>query len=299
MGEIAALITAFCWGFSALFFNAGGKKVGSVIVNRIRLLTAVTLVMITHWILMGSPVPLDASPERLFWLSISGIVGLILGDSFLFQALVLIGVRIPTLIMASVPVISTMGAWIFLGESLSIGKISAICLAVVGISIVVMDRTRTSTSVNVDTRRYALGILCSLGGAFGQAMGLVLAKKGLAGDYPVLSGVVIRMLAGVVALWGVTFLMGQAKSTFVRLQENPGALRSILFGSMIGPYVGIWLSLIAVTATYVGVASTLMALTPIILLPVMKWGYKEDISRQAVFGTLVSFAGVAMLFLIV
>ncbi len=297
MGEIAALLTSFCWAFSGIFFTAAGKKVGSLPVNRIRLMLALILFLLTHLIFEGSLIPLDAGKERWFWLALSGISGLVISDSLLFQAFVLMGVRIPVLIMATVPVISSMIAWIFLGEHLSPGVIAGIGLTISGISIVVMERGEGNLAAN-NRRSYALGILCAFGAAAGQAAGLVLAKLGMAGDFSVLSTVTIRTVVGFVTIWGMALLTGSAGQTFQSMRRFPSAFRNTAIGTVIGPYTGVWLSMVAVRNTYVGIASTLMALSPIILLPIIKFGYKEYVSWRAVLGTILSIAGVTLIFLI-
>jgi len=295
VGEIAAVITAFCWALSSIFFARAGDQVGSVIVNRMRLLFAVILLVATHFILQGQVIPLNAGLDRWFWLGISGIVGLIIGDACLLQAYVMIGARIATLIMAIVPVISTLLAWIFLGEKLSVIEISGICLAVTGISVVILERGSADPR-HVNKRQYVLGVLCAFGGALGQAGGLVLAKKGLANDFPALSGVVIRMLVAMSAMWIGTFFLKQAGPTIQSVLEKRDALKYIILGSLVGPFIGVWMSLVAIQTTYVGLASTLMALTPIIMLPIVRWVFKEQVSQRAVVGTLVSIIGVAVIY---
>jgi drug/metabolite transporter (DMT)-like permease len=295
MGEIAAIITAFCWAFSGIFFSAAGKKVGSMTVNRLRLLLAFSMFLVTHFLILGKPLPLDAAPERWFWLSLSAFAGLIIGDSLLFQAFVYLGVRIPSLIMASVPVISTVIAWVFLGERLNFLVVAGICLAVTGLSVVVMERGDGNLAAG-NKRDYALGVICGFGGATGQAVGLVLAKQGMAGDFPVLSAVTIRMTVGFVLIWGMALATGSGRMTLMRMKNFPVALRNTAIGTVIGPFIGVWMSLIAIQQTFVGIASTLMALSPVILLPVIKWGYKDKVSSQAVIGTLTSIIGVTIIF---
>ena len=142
-----------------------------------------------------------------------------------------------------------------------------------------------------------MGILYALGGAVGQAAGLILAKKGLEGNFPSISGVMIRMLVAAAAIWALTLLSGQAGPTLRALFKHPLTARNLLAGSMVGPFIGVWLSQIAVQNSYVGIASTLMALTPIIMLPVAHWYYKEHLSPRALLGTVVALAGVAVIFL--
>jgi drug/metabolite transporter (DMT)-like permease len=297
MGAAAALFTAFCWAFTSLFFAAAGKQVGSVTVNRMRLLLVIIPLSITHLISQGRLLPLDAEPHRWLWLGLSGIVGLVLGDALLFQAFVQIGARLSMLMMACVPVISTLFAWIFLGEKLSPIEISGIALTVTGISIVVLERGNGGPT-QTDRRKYLIGVLYGLGGAFGQAVGLVLAKQGLEGNYPALSGVMIRMIVAVAVLWTTALVTRQAGPTLNKVIQNPKVLRPILSGTIVGPYLGVWASLVAVQLTFVGIASTLMATTPIIMLPLARWLYKENISPRAIAGTLLSVAGVSILFLL-
>lgn len=82
------------FSFTSSFFTLAGRQVEAVIVNRVRLLLAAILLMLIHFMLLGSFLPLSATPERWFWLGLSGIVGLVLGDSFLFQAFIWIGPRL-------------------------------------------------------------------------------------------------------------------------------------------------------------------------------------------------------------
>jgi drug/metabolite transporter (DMT)-like permease len=293
MGIIAALATAFFWSFSSLFFTAAGNQVGSVRVNRIRLFFAVVLVMGAHWVTEGSLLPIHAGWQRWVWLGLSGIVGLTLGDTFLFQAYVLVGARLSTLLMAFAPVIGAMIAWVALGEHLSLIEVIGIVITVAGIAFVILDGSHGNENAK-DRKRYLVGILFGLGGALGQAGGLVLAKEGLAGDFPAISGVAIRMLIAMISIWIVALFGGQIRETLA-VFRNPKAIGNIAGGSLVGPFLGVWGSLISVQLISVGVASTLMALTPIIVLPISHFVYKEKVSKYAVIGTVVALAGVALL----
>ncbi len=295
MGELAALATAVLWTLTSIFFTIGGREVGSVVVNRVRLALAIVFLMFTHLILQGTLFPVLVEPERWFWLGLSGIIGLVVGDAFLFQAFVLVGPRLSMLMMSLVPVISTVIAWVFLGERLSWLEIGAVSLTVSGIAWVVLERD--NNPIEVDRRQYILGILAGLAGAVGQALGLVAAKKGLAGDFSVLSGVLIRMVIAAVVMWGLAAVQGQIRPTLSALRRNPYALKMIVAGSVVGPFLGVWVSLIAVNLARVGIAATLMALTPILILPAAHWVFKEKISARAIFGTVVALAGVTLIFM--
>ncbi|RPJ55751.1 MAG: EamA family transporter, partial [Acidobacteria bacterium] len=147
-------------------------------------------------------------------------------------------------------------------------------------------------------RRYALGILCGLGGAAGQAGGLILAKEGLAGDFPALSATLMRMIAATAVLWTYTALRGEIGETLARFARDRAAGWFALAGSFLGPFAGVTLSLLAIQWVAVGIASTLMALTPVFLLPVCYLLFRERIGWPALLGTAVAVAGVALMFLV-
>ena len=143
LGELAALGTSLCFSFTSTFFTLAGRQVGSVVVNRIRLLLAVGFLMLVHWVLLGQPLPLGVEPERWFWLGLSGIIGLVLGDAFLFQAFVMIGPQPSMLMMSLAPVISAFAAWVFLGETLNGRQLLAVALTVAGVVWVILERSGT------------------------------------------------------------------------------------------------------------------------------------------------------------
>jgi drug/metabolite transporter (DMT)-like permease len=295
LGEIAALATSLCWTASATFFTLASRRVGSMVVNRARLVVAALFLVTTHWLVLGQPVPIDAGALRWFWLGLSGVIGLAIGDAFLFQAYIWIGPRLTMLLMGTVPVISGVLAWVTLGERLRGVQWLGVLLTVAGITWVVRERGNGSDPAHRNDLR---GILFGLGAAVAQAIGLVLAKRGLGGDFPALSGNVIRMLAAAGALWMLTFLQGQARPTVQRLTRERTAMLPIVGGSFMGPFLGVWLSLISIQLTQIGVASTLMALPPVFLLPVARFYFHESVGWRAVAGTLVALAGVALLFLV-
>ncbi|MCK6624133.1 MAG: DMT family transporter [Anaerolineae bacterium] len=295
LGELAALGTSLCWSATATFFTLAGQKVGSMVVNRSRLLLAILFLLTTHWLLQGTLLPLAAGWERWSWLALSGIIGLVVADGFLFQAYVSIGPRLGSLLMSLSPVVSAVLAWLVLGENLSLGQMAGIALAIGGVMWVILDRNGL-VRASPDRRRYLWGVLFGLGAATGQAVGLILAKKGLAGDFPALSGNVIRMLAAGTTLWAVTFFQRQAGETVQRLLRERRAILNIIGGAFFGPFLGVWLSLIAIQLTHIGVASTLMALPPIFLLPISYFVFKERLGWSAIIGTIAAMVGVAILF---
>jgi len=142
-----------------------------------------------------------------------------------------------------------------------------------------------------------IGILCGIGGAIGQALGLILSKKGLADNYSALSGNIIRVFVAACLLWLITLIRGKIPQTLIKLSDRKGTA-AMIGGAFFGPFLGVWLSLVAVQNTYVGIASTLIALPPIFLIPLSHWIFKEKISIGAILGTIVAVIGVALIFLL-
>lgn len=296
MGEIAALATSFCWSLTSIQFTLAGQRVGSGVVNRTRLVLAVLFLSLTHLLLYGELWPIHAEPFRWGWLGLSGTIGLVLGDSCLFQAFLLIGTRRGMLLMTLAPIISTLLAWGWLGETLRPAEVGAVLLTVGGIAWVVSEKQSAQGTSVASERQYALGVLLGLGCALGQALGLVTAKQGLAGDFPSLSATLIRMVVAAGAIWLLTLARGQVRATWPALKD-PKARWFIAGGALTGPFIGVWLSMVAVQHAHVGIASTLMTLSPIILIPLSHWVFHEQISPRSIVGTVVALAGATTIFL--
>lgn len=293
LGALAALLTALVWSFTALFFTLASDRVGALAVNRTRLLFAVLLLGSAHWALYGTPLPADALPPSWLWLGLSGVIGLALGDTFLFQALVDLGPRKAMLVMSSWPIVSAFLAFSFLGEGLGLREVLGIGLTVTGIAWVVLERNPERQGP-VRKERLRRGILMAAGGAICQAAGLVAAKQGLTGGLPALSGTLIRMLAATASIWLITAVIGGVRENFGKFRDRRALLFTVC-GSVTGPFIGVWMSLYAVNHTKVAIASALMATVPILLLPIMFVVQKERVSARATLGTVASFAGVLVL----
>lgn len=300
LGELAGLGTSLFWSVSSVLFTLSGRRVGSAVVNRVRLLMAVVMVGLLHLAVEGSLLPLDAGLERWSWMGLSGLIGFVIGDAMLFQAFVMIGPRLSMLLMALAPVMGALLAWPLLGERLAALEILGILLALSGVAWVVLDRSGSGSKAGLPEmppRFYALGVLFGLGGALGQAGGLIASKVGLEGGFPALSGNVMRLVVSTIVIWGLAAVSGRVRSNFEALREHPRAVTLLMMAAISGPVAGVWLSLVAVQHAPVGIASTLMSFPPIILLPVAHFQFKEHISWRAVVGTALAIAGTAVIFL--
>jgi len=294
-GELAALTTAICWAFGSTLFTVSGSRIGSANVNRARLVLAALLLSVSHLVVNGNLLPAGAAPARWFWLGLSGVVGFIFGDGMLFEAFVLIGPRLSMLLMSLVPIMSALLAWIFLGETLRPIEITAIAITVGGIFWVVADKRKESEKNR--PRRLVAGIAFGLGGALGQTLGLILSKKGLEGGFPALSGNVIRVVTAALILWLITAVSGKVSSTLKSYRDKKAFL-TLSGGAFFGPFIGVWLSLVSIKYAKLGIATTLMSLTPIFLIPITRVAFKERITIGAVLGTMTAIIGVMILLLV-
>jgi len=268
--------------------------IGSQITNRIRLIFALTYLVILNAILFGEPLPVSVEPSRWWWLGISGLIGLTIGDAFLFQAFVSAGARLGSLLLSLAPIFGAFIAWVFFGETLTFLQIVGIAFALAGISWVVVSHEEEANPVHGDLKR---GVLFGILGALCQAIGLVLSKQGMLDGFAPFKANLMRMIVATFAMWGWTMLAGKTRETYAVVREKPRALGLLALGALVGPVLGVSMSLLAVQNTEIGIASTLMALPPVIVLPISYFVFKEKVGWQAVAGTVLAIIGVAVLFL--
>ena len=256
IGELAALSTSFFFTLTALIFTSTGRLVGSQVTNRMRLLFALGYLIVLNFIIFREPLPFSAEASRWLWLSLSGVIGLSLGDAFFFQSLVSVGPRLGSLLLSLAPIFGSIMAWLFFGETLSPMQLMGVVLALAGIGWVVMSHQEPPDTPHGHTKR---GVFFGVLAGLGQAMGLVFSKQALFGEFSPFQANAIRILAAVIFTWLWTAYEGKVAATFTALRENPRALRLIALGAFLGPLVAVTSSLLAVQHAEIGVASTLMA----------------------------------------
>jgi drug/metabolite transporter (DMT)-like permease len=278
-------------------FESAGKRVGALSLNLIRLVIGLGFLAIYNAIFNDGFLP-TATEYQWFWLALSGVVGFVLGDLFLFRAFILIGARISMLIMALVPPIAALIGWITLGEVLSGMEFLGMGITILGIVLVLsskLDFKKGAFGKTLKAGPLVLGSLLALGGAVGQAAGLVLSKKGMQ-DMNAFEATQIRIMAGVV---GFTLVI----TLFKRWGDLLGALKDVkamkfmTLGSFTGTFLGVSFSLLAVQHTDTGIAATMIALTPVMIIPPAILLNKERIKIIEIIGAIVSIGGVALFFL--
>jgi drug/metabolite transporter (DMT)-like permease len=293
LGELFALATAGCWTITALSFESAGKRVGSRAVNFIRLCLGLTVMVLFNWARRGQPLPMDATGHQWLWLTLSGLIGFSFGDLMLFEAFVLLGARTSMLVMAAVPILTALLGWVVLGEALTVFSLIGMVVTLLGIALVILERPAEGTALT--TSKPLAGLLCACGGVVGQSAGLVLSKYGM-GSYDAFAATEIRQIAGIGG-FALLFFFLRAWPQVFRALRNGKAMAGISTGAFFGPFLGVSFSLLAIQHTVTGVASTIMTLTPVLIILPAVVVFREKVTAKEVLGAFVAVAGVAILFL--
>ncbi len=301
LGELISIGVAFAWTATALLSEFGSKRLGNLTLNVLRMALALLFSFVLFFVAVGTPLPSGGTPIAYCWMLLSGLVGYVIGDFCLFQCYIIIGSRYGQLFMTLAPLAAALMAWISLGQQMNVTNILAMIVTLIGISISVLGRGehhRLSLKLPLN------GVLYAIGAALCQGIGLVLSKIGM-DHYDVtqipdwlipFSANFYRCIAGLV---GFSLLL-YFKQGFSPLREvfYDGKGMSIAIATTIfGPFVGVGFSLMAVQYTSAGIASTLMALTPIIIILPSHWLFKQPITWRSVFGAIISVIGVSLFFL--
>lgn len=292
-GEFAALAVAFFWTVTALAFESASRKIGSIPVNIMRLVMAFFFIGTFTLVSRGSFIPLDASHHNWVWLSLSGLIGLVLGDYFLFKSYALIGSRFAMLIMTTVPPMAAFFGFLILGESLGIMHLAGMVVVIGGITTAIFNKPVKGEKLSI--KLAPKGVLFALIGALGQALGLVLSKYGME-DYDPFASTHIRIIAGVLGYSFIITVLGRW-GVVRNAMKNIAAMKSLTLGAVFGPFLGISFSLIAVKHTSAGIASTIMAIVPILIIAPSVLLYNEKLTKAEVIGTVISVCGVALFFM--
>lgn len=292
IGEVFAVGAAFMWSWTSIAFAEASRRVSSLTVNITRMLIGSLFLFVTVMVLDAN---LFLKSNQYVYLVISGFVGLVFGDGFLFKAFQNIGPRLGMLLMSLVPPISAVLGFIFLGEVLSVLTITGIIITITGIMIVILRR---NARIEGNFKISKIGLLYGSIGALGQAVGLIFTKLAFnEGDINGFVASFIRLTSAVIILYPLASVSRKFRNPFKTYKGNRKALGYTAFGSFTGPFLGATFSLLAVANAYVGIAATLMATPPIIMLPIVRYFYKEKLSGISIIGAFIAVCGVAILFL--
>ena len=302
IGELISIGVAFSWTATALLSEFGSKRLGNLTLNVLRMGLALVFSLVLFMVVTGNLLPPGASAEAAGWMLLSGVVGYVIGDFCLFQCYIIIGSRYGQLFMTLAPLAAALMAWITLGQQMTGMSILAMFITLAGIGISVLGRGEHH---KVGLKLPLNGVLFAIGAAMCQGIGLVLSKIGMdhyeatanMPDWLVpFSANFYRCVAGIIGFTLLLYFRKGLDPLHEAVHDKKG-LAVATATTVFGPFVGVGFSLMAVQYTAAGIASTLMAMTPIIILLPSYWLFHQKITWRAVAGAVISVVGVSLFFL--
>lgn len=300
-GEILSIIVAITWTATALCAEVASRRMGPLQMNVLRMAASLVILAAVLWLFTGSPLPYGMNANALTWLLASGAVGYVFGDWCLFSSYILIGSRLGQLFMTLAPLFSALAAWLLLGETLGLQAIAGIAVTISGIGLTVLSREEKAEHKHKLHVEIPLkGILFGIGAGMGQGVGIVLSKvgMGLCEGTPLLpiAATMVRAVAGLIGFGIAYAIKGDGQRLRQGLHDRT-TLKAATGTILLGPVIGVSLSLLAVQLAPAGIASTLMALTPVFILWPSRWLFGQRISTREILGSCIAVAGVALFFI--
>ncbi len=302
-GEFMALLAALIFSWTSVFFTLASHRLGVTTVNLLRLPAGTLCLALSHLVVTGSIWPVGMAWQDMLWLGLSGIVGLGIGDSSLFKSFTLIGPRRGMTVMALAPVFTTVVAWGALGEHLGVWALAGIAVVIGGVVIASLGRDGgQSRFARLPGRVMRVGLLLALIGSLGQGLGSVFAKLGLTGAssgsaaVSPLSGTLVRIAFAAVAYWIVVLPRQDLRAMREKLRDGRG-VAALIAGIIMGPFISVWISLIAIGNAPTGIAQTLLGTVPVFTVIPAWVVYRDKPSPLSLLGMVTAVAGSALLFL--
>jgi drug/metabolite transporter (DMT)-like permease len=296
-GGLAALGAAALWAVASVIFRRVGEQIPPVELVVLKGIVSLPLLLLTAWAL-GDPPP-GAQPLAVALLLVSGALGIGLGDTAFFGALNELGARQALLLGLLAPPLAALMAWPALGEALPAVAWLGIGITALGVAWVVTERTQGEGGKGLQggqgrppLRGVGLGLLAALC----QAGGAVLSRAALAhAPVSALWSAAVRLAAGVAVLLVALALARRPPGRWWKAGAARGLWGPLLAAVVLGTYLALWLQQISLKLVPAGIAQTLIATSPLFVLPLAAWA-GEKVSARAVAGAAVALGGVALLF---
>ena len=322
IGEFIALGVALAWTATALFAEVGSKRMGSLCFNLMRMVLSLLFLAATLWLVMGVPYPRFADGQTWLWLLLSGVVGYVLGDYCLMQGYIIIGSRFGQLFMTLSAPTAALTGLLLLGERMRPVAILGMVVTLTGIALSILAKPQQDAKIGLKLPLKGI-VYASLAG-IGQGFGLVLSKMGLehydaallaAGldgqalpDGALLpvplylsvpfASTLIRATIGLVGFFAMLMLFEKKEgiNKLRRAVRDRKAMWCAVASTVFGPFVGVSASLLATQYTSAGIAQTLFALTPVLIIAPAAWLFHQKVTAREVLGAVISVAGVCLFF---
>ena len=325
IGEIISFGVAISWTATALFAEVASKRLGSLPLNVLRMVLSLAMLAVLLWLTFGVPYPRYADGQTWLWLGLSGFVGYVLGDYCLFQSYVLMNSRFGQLFMTLASPAAALSAWLLLGETMHYLAIIGMILTMIGIGMSILTHTDEAEGRKLSLALPLKGVLFGIGAGAGQGVGLVLSKVGMEHytEAVMASGVsdmtsficpdaiiplpfdmvmpfASTMMRAVIGLVGFSLtLMFFTNNGVEKLRSGVRdslAMKCTFGAAFFGPFFGVGLSLMATLYTNAGIAQTIMATTPVMILLPSWLLFHQKITLMQIVGACISVVGVSLFF---
>lgn len=301
LGVLLALATSVLWAISPIFIASVGRRIGSWPTNLLRALLAsagFVLVVIPIYALLQGGLALP-TPTQVMWLSLSGFGGMVLGDAFFYEALVLLGPRRAVKINTLAPVVALSLGWFFLGEKLTGRALLGALIVIAAVMYATFVNPTPSDSQNKEPGQVTpMGLLCGFTSALFVALGAVLARQAYkVPSAPPLDGLVattIRVGSATTILWTIAALRRQTRSVLAHLKDRQVQSR-LIPGAALGAFAGMTCYISALKFAPAGLVSTLVATSPLVIVPLVSLRYKTRLRIDILLAAAAAVVGVAMM----
>jgi drug/metabolite transporter (DMT)-like permease len=283
LGYLAALGSALAWAFCSILFHKIGEVAAPAGMNLGKCLIGTVYLGIVMLIIGFEPI----DTRTFLLLGVSGLLGIAVGDTFFFKALVSIGPRLTVLLATLGPVLTIVLAVVFLQEKLSLYSWIGAALTLTGVNIVLWDEGSPDDRSN---KKWLSGIVYAVLASLCMALGIITAKVGVA-ETSAMQANLIRIFWGGIglSLWG---LAGNNLKSWMSPFKNTPMMKLILFSVFVVIFGGFWLSLVALKFIDASIASILNSTEPLFILPLTAIFLKEKVTMRGIVGTVVAVTGV-------
>ena len=282
LGDIFAVLTAFCWSSAVILFELSGKSLTSLQISLIKNIIGVIGFTIT--IIFIDLSFLDFTKSEIFILMISGMLGVAIGDLFFLKSLSIVGSGVSA-ILATIYVPSIfLTANLFFGEEITNKAMVGGTLICFAIFIGVYKKQNLNKS-NLFVKAVTLGILAQVFTAIS-----VLMVKPIMENHNVVSIALIRFGTGLfITLIYIYCTQGLSiiRKTFIDGFSN----WYVIFGSLLGTYLSVifWLSGFKYTlASRAAIYNELSTIMIIILASIF---LKESMTKQKWIAIIFAVSG--------
>ena len=326
IGETIALGVAVSWTATALFAEVASKRMGSLPLNTLRMTMSLVFLVVTLWLLMGVPYPRFADGQTWLWLTLSGVVGYVIGDYCLMQGYIYIGSRFGQLFMTLSAPTAAITGYLLLGEKMSWLAIVGMVVTLSGIALSILSKP-SDNKISIFNFQFSIpkrGVFFAAMAGICQGFGLVLSKMGLekydnalsaAGVNPMtvpdgallpvplqfsipFSATMIRAIIGLMGFFVLLVIFNKDwQQKLSHAVHDRKAMWCLLGATVFGPFVGVSASLLATQYTSTGIAQTLFALTPILIIAPAAWLFHQKVTVREIIGAVISVAGVCLFFI--